>query len=273
MMNRRHNAIFFSVLLMLTLMTLSMPVTAQTQQEPPPASKPREEKESPAHRDWVSRVFEVKYADVNQLASVLEIFGVGLRSNRDLKVIGVSGPRETLTVIEEAIRRLDVPPPAAKNVELTFYLLIASEQPDPLSAIPPQLQETVDRLKSVFTYRGFRLLDTVVMRNRDGQKGEVSGLAPSTIESAPTRYSFSYNAYIAPNSNRSMIRIDGLRLGIRLPIATGRASGGAPPIEYTDTGISTNIDIHEGQKVVVGKASIGGTKDALFLVLAAKVVN
>ena len=65
----------------------------------------------------------------------------------------------------------------------------------------------------------------------------------------------------------------GLRLGIRLPIVTGRTSEGASQIEFTETGVSTNIDIHEGQKVIAGKASIGGTKDALFPVLAAKVVN
>ena len=38
-------------------------------------------------------------------------------------------------------------------------------------------------------------------------------------------------------------------------------------------GITTDIDVREGQKVVVGKANIDNSDNALILILTAKVVD
>ncbi|HVN83075.1 MAG TPA: hypothetical protein VMW38_29095 [Terriglobia bacterium] len=42
---------------------------------------------------------------------------------------------------------------------------------------------------------------------------------------------------------------------------------------YIDTGINTDLDVREGQKVVVGKATVDNSNNALFLVLTARVVD
>ncbi len=44
-------------------------------------------------------------------------------------------------------------------------------------------------------------------------------------------------------------------------------------IEALDAGFGTDVDVREGQKVVVGKAAIGGTNSALILVITAKVLE
>jgi hypothetical protein len=49
------------------------------------------------------------------------------------------------------------------------------------------------------------------------------------------------------------------------------APGGA--YQYIDTGISTDIDVREGQKVVVGKAASEGADKASFLVVMARVLE
>ncbi|PYV91061.1 MAG: hypothetical protein DMG05_08330 [Acidobacteria bacterium] len=69
-----------------------------------------------------------------------------------------------------------------------------------------------------------------------------------------------------------MIRIDNLRLRVDVPVKRATPSGPAE-ISGVDTGINTNIDVREGQKVVVGKATIDGSNNALFLVLTAKVID
>jgi len=49
---------------------------------------------------------------------------------------------------------------------------------------------------------------------------------------------------------------------------------GEPTIhQYIDTGIATDVDIREGQKVVVGKANMDGSDRASIVVLTAKVVD
>ncbi|MBI3951735.1 MAG: hypothetical protein HY314_14900 [Acidobacteria bacterium] len=277
-MKSRH--ILFSVMLLFASLAQGILAKAQTQQEKPPAVRTQEEKAPPApdERDRVSKVFEIKYADVNNLAEILSVFGVGLKPNRDLKVIAVSGRRELVAAAEEAIKRLDVPPPAVKNIELTVYLLVASEQAVSPNGTPSELQGVINQLKGVVAYQHFRLLETLVIRSRDGESGHVSGVVPtSSTEVPPTFYNLSYKASLTSDDKERVIRIDKMNLAVRMPVATGPASEKEPQYQYQDTGVSTNIDVREGQKVVVGKptsmSTTGGSKSALIVVVMAKAVD
>ena len=84
-------------------------------------------------------------------------------------------------------------------------------------------------------------------------------------------YHFSFrSASITSDDKDKIIRIDSLRMVVTVPTKmsnVGRTS------DSRQTVINTNIDVREGQKVVVGKATINGSNDALFLVLTAKVVD
>ena len=48
---------------------------------------------------------------------------------------------------------------------------------------------------------------------------------------------------------------------------------GQATYQYVETGINTDVDIREGQRVVVGKANMDGTDRASIVVLTAKVVE
>ena len=50
-------------------------------------------------------------------------------------------------------------------------------------------------------------------------------------------------------------------------------SGAVTAFQYVETGINTDVDIREGQRVVVGKANMDGTDRASIVVLTAKVVE
>lgn len=104
-------------------------------------------------------------------------------------------------------------------------------------------------------------------------EGEVNGVAPKSPDESPTLYRFAFGSasITSDNSVGRMIRIDNLRLGAKVPVKSGPA--GVSNFSTIDTGINTNIDVREGQKIVVGKATIDGSNNALFLVLTAKVVD
>ncbi len=118
----------------------------------------------------VQKVFAIKHADVEAIARTLSIFPVPVHPNRELRVIGVSAPAAVMSTIEETIRRLDVPPPAPQNVELTVYLLLASDQEASASSVPAELESVVKQLKTTFAFKGFRTIDTLVVRSRDKQR-------------------------------------------------------------------------------------------------------
>jgi hypothetical protein len=64
------------------------------------------------------------------------------------------------------------------------------------------------------------------------------------------------------------IRINGLKDNSRVPVSNGEGNN----FMYQQVGVNADLDIKEGQKVVVGKVSIN-PNEAMFLVLTAKVAQ
>lgn len=216
------------------------------------------------------KVFSVKYADVKQLANIFSAFPVSINADRELKVLAVRGPSEILAAIDESIKRLDVPPAPAKNIQLTVYLLVAGPQAASKGSVPAELEPVVKQLKGIFNYQSFRLLETLLMRDRENQAGEVSGTLPSSINDvnqfSPYHFDIS-SATVTEDGKDRVIRINNLKLNLKVPVKSG--SG----FTYRDAGMRTNIDVREGQKVVVGKSNIDSSDLAMVLVLTAKVLE
>jgi hypothetical protein len=215
---------------------------------------------------WPVKLFQVKYADVYQLANLFRAFGAVVQPEGGLKVISVRAPKEVLAAIEESLQRLDVPQVPAKNVQLEAYLLTASGQGSSAN-IPGELEPVIKQLKSVFNYQGFRLLGTLSWRGRDGTGGDVDGLLPSVSSDSaqPTLYSFRiHSVAITSEGKEPTIRINDLTLQLHFMLKNNA--------NY-EARINTSVDAREGQKVVVGKANIDNADSALVLILTAKVVE
>jgi hypothetical protein len=250
---------------------------AQGKKTNKPAEQPGTAKPQPSaeqQQPQVQKVFAIKHADVDAIAQTLRIFPADVRPNRELRVIGVSTPAAFLPTIEDTIRRLDVPAPSPQNVELTVYLLLGSDQE---GSVAPELDSVVKQLKTTFSFKGFRAVDTVVVRSRDTRPGHVDGLVRLETESPnPSTYSLSYNgASINSDEKGRSIRLNGLKFKANILAKTQQAEGNAVVgfERNYDAGFGTDVDVREGQKVVVGKAAIGGTNTALILVITAKVLE
>ena len=207
------------------------------------------------------RIFVLKYADARDLASVLAVFGYGIKADRDLHVLAVSAPAETIAAIEDAIKRLDVPSAAPKDINLTAYLVLASERAD-VNEVPAELQPVTKELRGIFAYKSFRMLDTILVRTQPGTAGHAKGVIGSTgPDASKTPYEFVVRpSAVTDDPGGRLIRLDTLSLSLRVP-------GGM------DAGINTEITIREGQKVVVGKSNLGAADQALILVVTAKVAE
>jgi hypothetical protein len=224
------------------------PLLAQ-QQAPPPSEE-------------VQKVVKIQYADPQSIQGLLTIFNVATRADPQMKVITLSGPRNRVTAAEEAIKQLDVPGAQQKDIDLTVYFVVGTDQSNiPGNPIPADLQSTVAALKSTFSFENYGLLDVLSLRTRSGARAETSGQFGSRFTTFRIRS--------ASLEGNGMIRLDMLHAGVRNPVVDGPNK-----INYVDTGISTDIvDIKEGQKLVVGRSSLDGPEKALFLVLIAKVAQ
>ena len=244
-------------LLAAALVVLSRPAQAQAQKQEPKG-------------ELVSKVFQLKHGDVNRIVSALTPllgYGDSVKANPELKMVVVRTYKELIPAVDEVVRRLDVPTAAPANVELTVYLLQASQQAIPESAIPAELQPTIKQLKGVFAYQGFRVLDTLIMRSRAGQSAETTGVLSFGKDEA-SEYQFQCQPSVVSEDKTRLIRLD--KLGFQTTVPYNIPGGGR---NIRRARISADVDVRKGQKVVVGKTGLEGPEKALILVVSGKVVE
>ncbi|HEY7338040.1 MAG TPA: secretin N-terminal domain-containing protein [Bryobacteraceae bacterium] len=221
-------------------------------------------------------IIDVKYADVNQLSNMLRgVFGQGVQGNPAFHVITVTGSSDTVAAVTAAVKRFDVPPPPQPDVELTVYLIsgLAQGQGD---QVPQELAATVKQLHALFAYKSYKLADSVMLRGRPVVGVDNRGGAQVDGAALNGRYALSYQYLNVSSEAPRTIHIEGLNFRLNQPHSgTVTADGKTTTVtDYNDmvARISTNLDIREGQKTVVGKSSVG-SGDAVILVIVPKVAD
>jgi hypothetical protein len=246
---------------LLALLWLALPLAAQEDKKP-------EAKPAPPN---VQRLFMLKYADPQSLANLLAVFRANIRPDRDMRALAVDASSEAMAGIEDAIKRLDIPAAAPTNVDMTVYLVVGHEGESPAgsAALPKDLDSVVTQLKNAFAFKAYSLLDVLEMRTRTGQQASTSSSGGAVQipggNSQPVITNFRLRS-ASIGSDGSTVRVDSLNANIRMPMVTGGSQ-----FTYQDLGISTDLDIKEGQKVVVGRLGISRDQ-ALFLVMTVKIV-
>ncbi len=209
------------------------------------------------------RVIEVRNADPESIVNTLSAVMPGI--SRNGRMLVVRGSESVVTMIEDAVKKLDVapPPPAGMqrvaNVEFTFQLLYGSAQ-EGSGTIPSDLEATVRQLRALFPYKNYRVLDTQVLRGRDGAAVEFSG----TLPGSDAVYTLKYTPRVSPGAAPRSVRAQMLQFSARMKVSPG---------QFVPTAIITDVDAREGQKTVVGKSNVTGTDDAIILVLTVKVIE
>lgn len=221
----------------------------------------------------VQKMIRLKYVDANRvrglLADYAEPLHVGnwnmvtnVRTDDNLHMLVISGPEQRVAAYEEAVKKLDVPP---LDFELTVYLLSSSAQAG--DQLPDALASTAKQLHGVFAYKGYQLLDSFVLRGRDGQRGAASGMILK--DSRSVGYTFWFSKASVSGEAPRLVSLYSLRLGV--PRRTVNKAG--EPVSESDELLFTDVDAREGQKIVVGKSDMNGGESPLILVVTAKVVE
>jgi hypothetical protein len=226
-------------------------------------------------QDRLQKVVTIKNGNRNGILHTLQELAPTnsmVISTSDNDHLILSGPKDSVAGFEEIIKQLDVPAVVKKDVETTVYMIVASMQAGNAAPLTPDLDPVVKQLKNIFNYKSFRMLESFVLRSRDGERGQTNGFLPP-LEAIPAGYKISYQfeynkVSIDGVDNARVAHFDHLKLGIRVPISV------RDQVSPVDASISTDVDVPEGKKVVVGKTSaLEGSDGALILVISAKVVD
>jgi hypothetical protein len=203
------------------------------------------------------------------LIRLLNISAVNIVHDSQLKTLALRGTPEEIARVEELLKRFDVPAPGklARQIQITIHTIEATDQPGESPALPPNLTSAVEQLRTAFGYKGFRLMDTILLQGREGSELELTGMLPitATQSSEKTFYVARY-ARAGYNDAQKTLFVNGFKFNIRIPVSSGEHT------TYGDSGITTDLSIRDGQKLVLGKLTKDQTPGTgVFLILTAKV--
>jgi hypothetical protein len=174
-----------------------------------------------------------------------------------------------------AARSLDLPPQPTRSVEITAHVLGASKTAQLSGAVPSELEEVARQLKQVFGYRGVELVDSLSIRARDRGEALVTGAFSQGEDLEPAPYRLGFNrASVVDGPDARSVRLDGLRFMAELRRWRASTPQGEPGrIVSSEVNLTTDVEVREGQKAVVGKAATDGERDSLILVVEVKVIE
>jgi hypothetical protein len=232
--------------------------------------------QAPAADARVNKLLTLKNAEPNSVAPMFNQWGVSIVPMSQLKTLSISGPADKVAAVEAAIKQLDVAP---KTIELTVYFVVGGDQPNLAGgAVPQDLRDVITQLKGAFTFKDYKMLDALTLRTRAGSSADTSGILNAANPPRMSQFSIR-NATVSEDG--TTIRIDRMHAGLRIPYTRREGVGtdakglanAQKSVEYINSGIDQDVDVKEGQKVVVGRSSLEGPQQALFLILTAHVVQ
>ena len=200
----------------------------------------------------VQKVFVLKHVHVNDLARLLSVFPAEISGmERDTtRVLSVSAAPGVVAAIEETVKRLDVAPSPIRSVEITAHVLECSPSGE-AGTIPQDLQGVLAQLKKAFNYTGCSLARTLYARGSDDGR-----LSLESNERAAGNYQLSGRVEV-DSSQPPVVRLRALDLLNFTGPNRGRING--------------DIEVRDGQKVVLGRLGTTEAGKDQIVVLTAKV--
>ena len=261
------------VVLVLVLMFVS---PSFAQQPVDPGAAPKAGSDFVTEKGFKSKVFDIKYRDAESLVRVVRQLGSGFKgasmsANDEFKTLTVRDFPENLATIEEALKRLDTPAPSRPNIELHMHVVVASNTSTPggrNTPVPPEMFDVLTQLRQTLTYQNYELVTSVVQRLTETSRG-MRGKGTAEISASPTgTVSFPYEYFINTVSlERTSTGAPVVQIG-EFSFSTGLTS--EAKIDNR-TQVQTALNLRDGEKVVVGTATLGDR--ALIVVLTAKLIK
>jgi len=190
-----------------------------------------------------------------------------------MRTIVVYAPKDVVAEMRRVVEQLDRPGSEAaigKNIEMTLTLLRCSTKPDSTAlSLPPDMESVARQLRAATQYKTIQLWDVVPMRLQEGMDTHEDLRLPGNglPGQVPIANMLIHPEAVYRKEQARYVRFSHLKLDFRMPYSTGNQ------FQYVNAGINTSGDFMEGQKTVLGKISGVDEEEAIFAVIALKVLD
>jgi hypothetical protein len=235
--------------------------------------KPAETKPEPAREAEIIQVRTLTGDSFDRLVSLLKVFQVYMTSDSQMRTIIIYAPKDVTAQVRRVVEQLDRPGSEAalgKDIEMTLTLLRCSTKP-PASpgTLPPDIEAVAKQLRTATQYKDIQLLDVLPLRLQEGRDSSDSIHLPGGAPGQPITGTASFHPQAVYRKDQGRyVRFSRVRIQLRVPY--GNPASGFQYIEQT---LDTSGDFMEGQKTVLGKVSGVNDDEAMFAVIALKVLD
>jgi hypothetical protein len=211
----------------------------------------------------------------DRLVKLLAVFDAHFTADNQMRIIVVYAGKDVVAQMRHVVEELDRPGSEAaigKNIEMTLTLLRCSTKPDSTaSSLPPDMEPVAKQLRAATQYKTIQLWDVVPMRLQEGKDTHEDLRLPSAGGQIPIGNMIIHPEAVYRKDQGRYVRFSHLNLSFKMPYSSG--SGDNRQFQYVNAGINTSGDFMEGQKTVLGKISGLDEEDAIFAVIALKVLD
>lgn len=248
-------------------------VFAQQATTPAPQATPARTPDYVDHTGFKGKVFDVKHRDPRSLIDALRVLGSGFKGatisfSDEFKTLTVRDFPENIAAVEEALKRLDTPQAPQPDIELRMNVLLATNVEGVVNQYPADLGDVIKQMQAMLNYKSYSNIATVAQRVRPGSRniginGNAEVAAKILEMELPqlANYGFRANNLVLGTDSTGgyTTQLHEAEFKLWLPGPGGQAD------------IRTDISLRNGEKVVVGTATLG--KKGLILVLSARVIK
>ncbi len=248
------------------------------------AEKPVEKPQGPPEN--ITKIIRV-HSDPRPLVDLVRPGSHAIvQENSGLRVIVVRGTPADVAGVERTIHELDTisdTDSRGKNIELVIYVLDGSmghadgRSESDIAALAPVYKQ----LRAVFPFKSYELLSTMLMRSGQSMPSSTTGMMKSLQNnpdfSVPGSYKIYYDAATVSDDVPPNIHLRNFIFSAKIPFLSSAlknkdGSNATTQYQQSEFGIQTDVDLREGQKVVVGTSNIEPGGATIFVVVTAKLL-
>jgi hypothetical protein len=175
--------------------------------------------------------------------------------------------------------------PAFENFDTELYLVLASNERPGETPLPASLDQVVKQLRGTLPFKNYSLATILINRVKNNGSLSVSWIGgprlapPTSITGSPTFGQLSIGQLkVFDSAGGPTVQLSRFSFGARVPIQTGTnmaptGTNSAPVIAYDHVGITSDFSVRPDQPTIVGTLNVGGSGDAIIVVLCARRVQ
>lgn len=234
---------------------------------------------------FVTKIVRVR-GNARELSNLGCVATMSCNPSEPLRAVVLNGTEAKVAQAEQNIKELDalaatVDPVAKKNIETTVYVISGSaEAMEGVQEVSGEaLTPVLRQLRAIFPYSHYQLLGSMMLRSAEDTGGSSAGLM-NTMSwpgfNHPLSYTITYKQVKGISDPSGYIHLFDFRFTAAIPNVS-RPRGKDANVQISgfstsDVRIGADLDVREGQKVVVGKANVSDSDTCFFIVVSARLV-